>query len=146
MPSADVVTLNFVRILDNIGDLKTFHKNAQNHHISYLTNAGYLLKASELKNVWFWKKATHCCKEKYEPWLTKEQFQLLLKRNRNLIYHRARIGNGYLSGAYLPSRMQYNSLISTNTTRAKNKQILARRHFKIVLIFNKVIIRFFYFH
>ena len=38
MPIADVVTLNLIRILDRTGDLKTFHKNAQTHYISYFPN------------------------------------------------------------------------------------------------------------
>ena len=49
MPIADVVTLNLIRILDRTGDLKTFHKNAQTHYISYfpnLTNYENFLKAT----------------------------------------------------------------------------------------------------
>ena len=49
MPIADVVTLNIVRIFDRVGDLKTFHKNAQNHYASYfpkLTNYENFLKAT----------------------------------------------------------------------------------------------------
>lgn len=49
MPIADVVTLNLVRILDRTGDLKTFHKNAMSHYVSYfpsLTNYENFLKAT----------------------------------------------------------------------------------------------------
>lgn len=35
MPIADVVTLNLVRIFDRIADVKTFHKNAQEHYRHY---------------------------------------------------------------------------------------------------------------
>ncbi|MDO5774499.1 MAG: hypothetical protein Q4P16_09330 [Spirochaetales bacterium] len=35
MPVADVVTLNIARILDRTKDLKTFHKSARSHYISY---------------------------------------------------------------------------------------------------------------
>ena len=49
MRIADVVTLNLVRIFDRSGDLKTFHKNAMEHYISYfpaLTNYENFLKAT----------------------------------------------------------------------------------------------------
>ena len=49
MPIADVVTLNLVRIFDRIADVKTFHKNAQEHYRHYfptLTNYRNFLKAT----------------------------------------------------------------------------------------------------
>lgn len=49
MPIADVVTLNLARIFDRTGDLKTFHKNAREHCISYfppLTNYENFLKVT----------------------------------------------------------------------------------------------------
>ena len=55
MSIADVVTLNIVRIFDRTADLKTFHKNAQAHYISYfpnLTNYENFLKATN-KSVGF---------------------------------------------------------------------------------------------
>ena len=55
MPIADVVTLNLIRIIDRTGDLKTFHKNAQSHYISYfpsLTNYENFLKATN-KSIGF---------------------------------------------------------------------------------------------
>ena len=55
MSITDVVTLNIVRIFDRTADLKTFHKNAQAHYISYfpnLTNYENFLKATN-KSVGF---------------------------------------------------------------------------------------------
>ena len=49
MPIADVVTMNLIRIFDRTGDLKTFHKNAREHYISYfpaITNYENFLKAT----------------------------------------------------------------------------------------------------
>ena len=49
IPIADVVTLNIVRIFDRIADVKTFHKNAQEHYRHYfptLTNYENFLKAT----------------------------------------------------------------------------------------------------
>ncbi len=49
MSVPDVMTLNFIRILDRIGDLKTFHKNAEEHYKDYfpnLTNYENFMKAS----------------------------------------------------------------------------------------------------
>lgn len=55
MPIADVVTLNLLRLFDRTADLKTFHRNAHNHYISYfptLTNYENFMKASN-KSVGF---------------------------------------------------------------------------------------------
>ena len=55
MPISDVVTLNLIRIFDRTGDLKTFHKNAENHYKLYfpmLTNYENFMKASN-KSVGF---------------------------------------------------------------------------------------------
>ena len=49
MPIADVVILNLILIFDRTGDLKTFHKNAENHYKVYfpsLTNYENFMKAS----------------------------------------------------------------------------------------------------
>lgn len=47
MSVSDVVTLNLVRIFDRTADLKTFHKNAVEHYLSYfptLTNYENFMK------------------------------------------------------------------------------------------------------
>nr|WP_255422443.1 hypothetical protein [Treponema sp. Marseille-Q3903] len=49
MPITDAVILNLIRIFDRTGDLKTFHKNAENHYKVYfpsLTNYENFMKAS----------------------------------------------------------------------------------------------------
>ena len=49
MPIADAVILNLIRFFDRTGDLKTFHKNAENHYKVYfpsLTNYENFMKAS----------------------------------------------------------------------------------------------------
>ena len=49
MPIADAVILNLIRFFDRTGDLKTFHKNAENHYKVYfpsLTNYENFMKGS----------------------------------------------------------------------------------------------------
>lgn len=74
---------------------------------SFVTDAGYLLKKSELKSIFDSNRKPCVAKKKnMNRILTHEQFQLLLNRNRiknvwsvmklnyNLIYHRTRSVNG----------------------------------------------------